>query len=100
MTGDRVLADEDLCCTRGISIRVWPVDPAEVHGAALGRILPWALRELLDVVGRHPQAEDVAVEAERDLHVAYSDGDVRDRLDAHGSDVIVARRAPQSARRV
>jgi hypothetical protein len=34
------------------------------------------LRELLDLVGGDPEAEDVAIEAERDLHVAYADCDV------------------------
>ena len=75
--------------------RVRTVDPPEVDGPALRRRLPGALRELLDLVGGDAQAEDVAVEPERDLHVPHADRDVRHRFDGHAADTTAARaRAP------
>ena len=56
--------------------RVRAVEPTEVDGASLGRRLPRSLREFLDLVGGHAEAEDIAVEAECHLHVPHTDGHV------------------------
>src|SRR5256885_9836205 len=60
------------------------LDPTQIDGAPLGRRLTGALRELLDLVRGHAQTEDIAVEAERHLHVAHADRDVGHRFDRHG----------------
>jgi hypothetical protein len=38
--------------------------------------LTGALRELLDAIGRHLQPEDIAVELEHAVHLAYADGNM------------------------
>jgi hypothetical protein len=52
------------------------VAPPEVHGPTTRRLPTVRLRELLDLVGRDPQPDDVPVEAERHVHVPDTDGDV------------------------
>ena len=62
---------------------VRPLAPPEIGRAPLARLRPFEAGQLLDRVELHAQAERVAVEAQRAVHVAHADGHVGDRPDRH-----------------
>ena len=61
------------------------VVPPQVDGTPLRRGLAVTLRHLLDRVQRDVQAHHVAPERQRHVHVTDTDGDVRERADAHAA---------------
>ena len=80
----QLLVEHDERCVRIVA-------PPEVDAAPAYRGEVFGTAELLDVVEAHVEADEIAVEGQRAIHVAHADGHVGDAVNGHRSSVFLDR---------